>query len=47
MVGINVRTVGTLFNVIKYALTIPVGEGLHNAIHLLPLWEPGVVGSML
>ncbi len=46
MVGINVRTVDNIFNIIKYALTIPAGDGLHNSIHLLPLWETGVVGSI-
>ena len=43
MVGINVRTVGTFWNAIKYALTIPVAQ---DSIHLLPIWEPGVVGSL-
>jgi len=43
MVGINVRTVGNFWNVAKYALTLPK---LQDAIHLLPIWEPGVVGSL-
>jgi hypothetical protein len=43
MVGINVRTVGSFFNVVKYALTLPA---FHNCIHMLPIWEPGVVGSL-
>ncbi len=43
MVGINVRTVGNFFNVVKYALTLP---SFHDSIHLLPIWEPGVVGSL-
>ncbi|MBN1423978.1 hypothetical protein JXA88_05410 [Candidatus Fermentibacteria bacterium] len=43
MVGINVRTVGSFWNVIKYALTLPHSQ---DAIHLLPIWEPGVVGSL-
>jgi hypothetical protein len=43
MVGINVRTIGNLFNVVKYALTIPKSQ---DSIHLLPIWEPGVVGSL-
>lgn len=43
MVGINVRTVGNFWNVVKYALTLPDAQ---NSIHLLPIWEPGVVGSM-
>ena len=43
MVGINVRTVGSFWNIIKYALTLP---NFQDSIHLLPIWEPGVVGSM-
>lgn len=43
MVGINVRTVGNFFNIVKYALTLPRH---HDTIHLLPIWEPGVVGSL-
>ena len=43
MVGINVRTIGSFWNVVNYALTLPVG---HDSIHLLPIWEPGVVGSL-
>jgi hypothetical protein len=43
MVGINVRTIGSFWDVIKYALTIPEAQ---DSIHLLPIWEPGVVGSL-
>lgn len=43
MVGINVRTIGSFFNVVSYALTLPTQ---HDSIHLLPIWEPGVVGSL-
>jgi hypothetical protein len=43
MVGVNVRTIGSFWNVVKYALTIP---DVQDAIHLLPIWEPGVVGSL-
>lgn len=43
MVGVNVRTVGTFWNVVAYTLTLPAAQ---DAIHLLPIWEPGVVGSM-
>lgn len=43
MVGINVRTIGNFFNIIKYALTIPESQ---DSIHILPIWEPGVVGSL-
>lgn len=43
MVGINVRTVGSFWNIVKYALTLPAAQ---DSIHLLPIWEPGVVGSL-
>ncbi len=43
MVGINIRTIGSFWNVVKYALTVPKS---HDSIHLLPIWEPGVVGSL-
>jgi hypothetical protein len=43
MVGINVRTIGSFWNAVKYALTVPA---IHDSIHLLPIWEPGVVGSL-
>lgn len=43
MVGINVRTIGSFWNVVKYALTLPKWQ---DSIHLLPIWEPGVVGSL-
>lgn len=43
IVGVNVRTVGNFFNVLKYALTLP---SFHDSIHLLPIWEPGVVASL-
>lgn len=43
MVGVNVRTMDNFFNVVKYALTLP---SFHDTIHLLPIWEPGVVGSL-
>lgn len=43
IVGVNVRTVGNFFNVVKYLLTLP---SFHDAIHLLPIWEPGVVSSL-
>lgn len=43
MAGVNVRTVGTFWNVVKYALTLPDAQ---SAVHLLPIWEPGVVGSL-
>lgn len=42
-VGINVRTIQHFWNVVPYALTLP---GAQNAIHLLPIWEPGVVSSL-
>lgn len=43
MVGINVRTIGSFWEVINYVLTLPAS---HDSIHLLPIWEPGVVGSL-
>ncbi|MEE8440173.1 MAG: hypothetical protein V3S41_00510, partial [Spirochaetia bacterium] len=43
VVGINARTVGTFWRVIHYCLTLPRSV---NAVHLLPVWEPGVVGSL-
>lgn len=43
MVGINVRTVGTFWNVVKYALTLAQAQ---DTIHFLPIWEAGVVGSI-
>lgn len=43
MIGINVRTVGDYGGVIKYCLTLP---GAVDSIHLLPIWEPGVVESL-
>ena len=42
-VGINVRTIGSFWNIIPYALTLPRAQ---NAIHILPIWEPGVVASL-
>ena len=43
MVGINIRTIGSFAAVVKYALTLPP---VQDSIHLLPVWEPGVVGSL-
>lgn len=43
MVGINVRTIGSFWNIVNYVLTLPAS---HDSIHLLPIWEPGVVGSL-
>ncbi|WP_298352394.1 hypothetical protein [Runella sp.] len=43
MVGVNIRTIGSFWNVVGYALTLP---NFHDSIHLLPIWEPGVVGSL-
>lgn len=42
-VGINVRTIGSFYNILKYALTLPAHV---NCIHLLPIWEAGVVASL-
>ena len=43
MVGVNVRTIGSFWNVVNYAFTLPQS---HDSVHLLPIWEPGVVGSL-
>jgi hypothetical protein len=43
MVGINLRTVGDLGNVVKYGLTLPAAV---DAVQFLPFWEPGVVKSL-
>ena len=43
MVGINVRTVGSFWNIVKYALTL---SQVQDSIHILPVWEAGVVGSI-
>ncbi|MCB0587001.1 MAG: hypothetical protein KDD06_16980 [Phaeodactylibacter sp.] len=43
MVGINVRTIRNFWNVIKYLLTVPESQ---QSVHLLPIWEPGVVASL-
>nr|MBN1228316.1 hypothetical protein [Anaerolineae bacterium] len=43
MVGINVRTVGSHWQVVHYTLTLPAAQ---DSIQLLPIWEPGVVGSL-
>ena len=43
MVGVNVRTIQSFWNVVKYAFTLPEAQ---QAIHLLPIWEPGVVASL-
>ncbi len=43
LVGVNLRTVGGFWGLIPYSLTLPAAQ---SAIHLLPVWEPGVVGSL-
>lgn len=43
MVGINVRTIDSFWNVIKYSLTLPKSQ---SSIHLLPIWECGIVASL-
>ena len=43
MVGINVRTIGSFWNMVKYALTLP---SFQQSIHVLPIWEVGVVASL-
>lgn len=43
IVGINVRTIDNFWNVVKYSLGLSV---IQDTIHLLPIWEPGVVSSL-
>ena len=43
VVGVNIRTVGSAWNVVQYSLTLPAA---FDAIHLLPVWQPGVVESL-
>lgn len=43
MVGINVRTIGNFWNLVNYLFTVPACQ---QAVHLLPIWEPGVVASL-
>lgn len=43
MVGINVRTIGSFWNMVKYALTL---SNTQTSIHILPIWEVGVVASL-
>ncbi len=43
IVGINVRTIDSFWNVVKYSLGL---TALQDTIHLLPIWEPGVVSSL-
>lgn len=43
MVGVNIRAIGGFWNLVKYTLTLPAQQ---QAIHLLPIWEPGVVSSL-
>ena len=42
-VGINVRTIGSFWQIVPYMLTQPAA---FNAVHILPIWEPGVVSSL-
>lgn len=43
MVGINVRTIGSFWNMVKYMFTIPAAQ---SSVHILPIWEVGVVASL-
>ena len=43
IVGVNVRTIGNFWNVVKYSLSLSSAQ---DTIHLLPIWEPGVVSSL-
>jgi hypothetical protein len=42
-VGVNVRTIGSFWNLLPYVFTLPAAQ---NTIHILPIWEPGVVASL-
>lgn len=42
-VGVNIRTIGHFWNLIPYSMTLPAAQ---NAVHILPIWEPGVVASL-
>ncbi|MCW5921233.1 MAG: hypothetical protein KIS77_02745 [Saprospiraceae bacterium] len=42
-VGINIRTIQHFWNAVPYSLVLPKAQ---NAIHILPIWEPGVVASL-
>lgn len=42
-VGVNIRTIGHFWNLVPYAMTLPKAQ---HAIHILPIWEPGVVASL-
>lgn len=41
--GINVRTLHNFWNIIPYSFTLAEAQ---NSIHILPIWEPGVVASL-
>jgi hypothetical protein len=43
LVGVNLRTVGGFWGLIPYSLTLSAAQ---DTIHLLPIWEPGVVSSL-
>ena len=43
VVGVNVRTLGSFWDVVTYSLTLPA---VQDAVHLLPVWETGVVDSL-
>ncbi|GJM31332.1 MAG: hypothetical protein DHS20C18_03330 [Saprospiraceae bacterium] len=43
MVGVNVRTIGSFWNLVKYAFCIPASQ---DSIHILPIWEPGGAASL-
>lgn len=43
IVGVNVRTIGDVWAVVPYTLTLPA---VQSSVHLLPILEPGVLSSM-
>lgn len=42
-VGVNLRTLPSVLQLVHYSLTLPSAQ---NAVHILPIWEPGVVASL-
>ncbi len=43
VVGVNVRTLGSFWDVVTYSLSLPA---VQDTVHLLPIWETGVVDSL-
>lgn len=43
IVGVNIRTIENFFNLVKYTLSLSDAQ---DCLHILPIWEPGVVNSL-